>query len=420
MEDKKMQDLSKEIPFCQLAIIGTRGTENMCKRIQNYINEWRKDSVSYIIDAQFPRFGTGEAKCLLTESVRGKDVFIVADCFNYSQTYKMYGMTVPMSPDDHYQDVKRIISAISGKASRISVIMPMLYESRQHRRTARESLDCAFMLHELISLGVENVMTFDAHDDRVRNAIPLEGFDNLMPTYQMIKAFMANAKEAEEVIGISEQKGIFLAEAIWTRYMPFQRTVREIVDGGAIGKPMILSAHLGYPVSGKERIMRPELGGGALLDLGVYALNFAMMMFGNDIADIVSSCTKADTGIDLQNSITLKYSDGRIADLHSTAVCASDRQGIVCGDKGYIICDNINNMLKADLYDSNHSLVRTYRAPQQITGFEYQVQACIDAIAQGKVETPYMPHSETLKVMHIMDDLRQSWGVVFPNDSMTV
>lgn len=234
------------------------------------------------------------------------------------------------------------------------------------------------------------------------------------------KAFMANAKEAEEVIGISEQKGIFLAEAIWTRYMPFQRTVREIVDGGAIGKPMILSAHLGYPVSGKERIMRPELGGGALLDLGVYALNFAMMMFGNDIADIVSSCTKADTGIDLQNSIILKYSDGRIADLHSTAVCASDRQGIVCGDKGYIICDNINNMLKADLYDSNHSLVRTYRAPQQITGFEYQVQACIDAIAQGKVETPYMPHSETLKVMHIMDDLRQSWGVVFPNDSMTV
>ena len=232
------------------------------------------------------------------------------------------------------------------------------------------------------------------------------------------KAFMANAREAAEVIRISEEKGIFLAEAIWTRYMPFSKTIKEVVDSGAIGRPMMLSAHLGYPVADKERLIRPELGGGALLDLGVYALNFALMMFGTELSDISSSCMKSDTGVDLQNSITLRYTDGRIADLQSTALCASDRQGIVCGDKGYIVCDNINNPLKAELYDANHSLVRTYNAPEQITGFEYQVRACIEAIGRGRTETAYMPHSETLLVMEIMDSLRSSWGVHFPNDNI--
>ena len=232
------------------------------------------------------------------------------------------------------------------------------------------------------------------------------------------KAFMANAREAEEVTRISEENNVFLAEAIWTRYMPFRKTLRDIVDSGAIGRPMMLSAHLGYPVADKERLVRPELGGGALLDLGVYAINFALMMFGNDIADITSSCTKSDTGVDLQNSIIFRYADGRIADLQSTALCASDRQGIVCGDRGYIVCDNINNTLKADLYDAGHTLVGTYNAPAQITGFEYQVRACIDAIREGRNETPYMPHSETLRVMKIMDSLRNSWGVRFPNDEV--
>lgn len=230
------------------------------------------------------------------------------------------------------------------------------------------------------------------------------------------KAFMANASEAEEVIRMSETNGIFLAEAIWTRYMPFQRTVKELIDKGAIGKPMMLSAHLGYHVSGKERIVRPELGGGALLDLGVYALNFAIMMFGDDIEHITSDCIKSDTGVDLQNCIVLKYSDGRMADLHSTALCSSDRQGIICGDRGYVVCDNINNMLNAFVYDKDHNLVRTLNAPAQITGFEYQVRACKEAISAGMVETVYMPHSETLRIMKIMDSLRASWGVVFPND----
>lgn len=260
-----MQDLSKEVAFSPLAIIGTRGTEEMCRRIEKYIGEWRKEEPHYIIEAQFPRFGTGEAKCLLKESVRGKDVFIVADCFNYSQTYKMYGMTVPMSPDDHYQDIKRIISAISGKAGRISVIMPMLYESRQHRRTARESLDCSFMLHELITLGVQNIMTFDAHDDRVRNAIPLEGFDNLMPTYQMIKAFMNNETnfDLKNTVIVSPDegalaRGMYYSSVLGVQLsMFYKRRDYTVVKDGK--NPIVAHEYLGENVEGKDIIVVDDI-----------------------------------------------------------------------------------------------------------------------------------------------------------------
>lgn len=230
------------------------------------------------------------------------------------------------------------------------------------------------------------------------------------------KAFTANAAEAADLIRLSEQKGVFLAEAIWTRYMPFSRTIAEIVESGAIGTPNMLTAHLGYPVGTVPRILQPELGGGALLDLGVYTLNFASMYFGADIAHIDSVCTMSETGVDLQDSITLRFKDGRMAILQATALCANDRHGAISGDKGYIVVDNINNPLQATLYAPDHTVVRTYNAPEQITGFEYQVQACIDAIREGKVETPYMPHAESLRIMEIMDDLRREWGVVFPND----
>lgn len=230
------------------------------------------------------------------------------------------------------------------------------------------------------------------------------------------KAFMANAREAAEVIRLSEENNVFLAEAIWTRYMPFRKTVKEILDSGAIGRPVLLTAHLGYPVMHKERIIRPELGGGALLDLGVYTINFALMNFGSGFTGISSSCIKSDTGVDLQDSITFSYPDGRMAQLLASACCANDRQGIINGDKGYIILDNINNPLKADVYSSDHILVDTLYAPHQITGFEYQVQGCMDAINAGKVETDFMPHSESLRVMEIMDGLRREWGIVFPND----
>ena len=227
------------------------------------------------------------------------------------------------------------------------------------------------------------------------------------------KAFMLNRAEAEEAIRLSEERNVFLAEAIWTRYMPFRKTVREVIDSGRIGRPMMLTAHLGYPVAHKERIIDPSLGGGALLDLGVYVINFALMMFGDGISGISSTCIKADTGVDLQESITFTWPDGKMAVMQDTALCASERQAIICGDKGYIILDNINNPLKAEIWSAGHVLEETLHAPEQITGFEYQVRACISAIREGRIETDFMPHSETLRVMELMDTVRTRWEEAF-------
>ncbi|MBQ1955966.1 MAG: ribose-phosphate pyrophosphokinase-like domain-containing protein, partial [Clostridia bacterium] len=192
------------LPAGELAIIAMHGTEDIANSINKYLVQWRQDVVSrglvneaivedynkdsYLVDVRCPRFGSGEAKGLINQSVRGNDLYIISDCFNYGVTYRMYGKEVPMSPDDHYADLKRIIAATYGKARRITVIMPMLYESRQHRRSSRESLDCALALQELTAMGVDNIITFDAHDARVQNAIPLSGFDDVQTTYQMIKA----------------------------------------------------------------------------------------------------------------------------------------------------------------------------------------------------------------------------------------
>ena len=184
----------KELLYGELAVIGMSGCEGFVEQVDRYLKEWRHhdsdDSTTYLIDADCPRFGSGEAKALIHQSMRGRDVYIISDCFNYGVTYNMRGVQVPMSPDDHFQDLKRVIAAIEGKARRISVIMPMLYEGRQHKRSARESLDCALALQELVNMGVANIITFDAHDPRVQNAIPLKGFDNVHPTYQMLKALV--------------------------------------------------------------------------------------------------------------------------------------------------------------------------------------------------------------------------------------
>ncbi len=260
-----MQDLSREVPYGELAIIGTRGTEHMLERIQKYIGEWRKEEGNYIINASFPRFGTGEAKCLISESVRGKDVFILADCFNYNVTYNMRGVTVPMSPDEHYADLRRIISAIGGKAKRISVVMPMLYEGRQHRVGGRESLDCAQALADLATLGVENIMTFDAHDDRVRNAIPLKGFDNLMPTYQMLKSFFKHEKDIDKdnlmIVSPDEgalSRGMYYSTILGTQLSMFykKRDYSVVKDGR---NPIASHEYLGDDVNGKDLIVVDDI-----------------------------------------------------------------------------------------------------------------------------------------------------------------
>lgn len=260
-----MHDLSKAIPFGDLAIIGTRGTERMLKAIEKYIGEWRNEKGKYVVTTLLPRFGTGEAKGLLQESLRGRDVFVIADCYNYGKTYQMHGMEVPMSPDDHYQDVKRIISAIGGKAARVSVIMPMLYESRQHRCTGRESQDCAVMLQELIQMGVENIMTFDAHDDRVRNAIPLKGFDNLMPTYQMLKTFVRKENDIDikncTIVSPDEGalvRGMYYSSVLGVKLsMFYKRRDYTVVKNGR--NPIVAHEYLGDDVEGKDIIVVDDI-----------------------------------------------------------------------------------------------------------------------------------------------------------------
>ena len=203
----------KDSQYGELSVIGMRGCEDFVAQVDYYLKEWRRHGgeETFLVKADCPRFGTGEAKALLHESLRGHDLYIVCDAFNHGITYKMYGREVPMSPDDHFADLKRIIASAGGKARRVTVIMPMLYEGRQHKRSGRESLDCAIMLQELVAMGVENIITFDAHDPRVQNAIPLSGFDDVKPTYQMIKALVRNVPDVsldkEDLMIISPDEG---------------------------------------------------------------------------------------------------------------------------------------------------------------------------------------------------------------------
>lgn len=230
------------------------------------------------------------------------------------------------------------------------------------------------------------------------------------------KAFTANARQAEELLNIAREKQVFITEAIWTRYMPLSKTINEVIASGIIGNPTTLSANLGYPIGHRERLMQPALAGGALLDLGVYTLNFASMVFGADIKNINSTCIKTDSGVDAQNSITLTYTDGKIAVLHSSMMSMTDRQGIISGDKGHIIVENINNPQRVRVVTEDYKTVAIYDCPPQITGYEYQVYASIDAIRNGWLESPFMPHAETLRIMRLMDELRKEWGVIYPFD----
>ena len=225
------------------------------------------------------------------------------------------------------------------------------------------------------------------------------------------KAFTMNAREAEDLVNISESRGVFLTEAIWTRYLPMSHKVAELLNEGIIGEPKLLRASLCYPVTHKERIQRPELGGGALLDLGVYVLNFARMYFGTDIVKTATSCVTGPTGVDLQESISLTYGDGRMANLQASALCINDRQGIISGTEGSIIVDNVNCPSRIDVYRS-YDLVQTIGLPADfITGFEYQVFECQRCLSEGLVESPMMPHNETVAVMRQMDGLRAEWGI---------
>ena len=228
------------------------------------------------------------------------------------------------------------------------------------------------------------------------------------------KAFTANAAQAKELIRISQERRVLLAEAIWTRYMPMLATIREVLGSGIIGEPKTLTANLGYLIERVARLQEPALAGGALLDVGVYTMNFASMIFGDDIETIESSCTYTKTGVDEQNSITIYYKDGRMAVLNSSMISLSDRKGIIYGTKGFAIIENINNYESITVFDPRYKEIASYKRPRQISGYEYEVEACIKALENGEIECGEMPHSEIIRMMEIMDGLRAKWGIVYP------
>lgn len=275
-------ELLKDKPtYGQLSIISMRGCEEITDKIDWYLRQFRKDyddAESYITHIKCPRFGSGEAKCVISETVRGHDVYIICDMFNHGVTYNMYGVENRMSPDDHYQDLKRIIAAISGKARRVTVVMPMLYEGRQHRRTARESLDCAMALQELVNMGVTNIITFDAHDARVQNAIPLSSFDDVQTTYQMIKALSRQVPDIsfnkEDTIVISPDEGGMKRAMYYSSVLGLdlgmyykRRNYSIIVDGK---NPIEEHVYLGRDVAGKDVMIVDDMisSGESVLDIG--------------------------------------------------------------------------------------------------------------------------------------------------------
>ncbi len=282
MSKKEEKRNLETIPVGSLGVIALKGCKTLGEKVDYYLVKWRaeresehKDSLAfagyqrdtYLLNVDIPRFGSGEAKGIIQESVRGDDLYIMVDVCNYSMTYSLCGHENHMSPDDHYQNLKRIISAVGGKARRITVIMPFLYESRQHKRTARESLDCAIALQELVSMGVDNIITFDAHDARVQNAIPLHGFETVQPAYQFIKGLLRNVKglipDTDHMMIISPDEGgmsraIYIANVLGLDIGMFykRRDYTRIVNGK---NPIVAHEFLGSSVEGKDMIIIDDM-----------------------------------------------------------------------------------------------------------------------------------------------------------------
>ena len=288
---EEMRNL-ETIPVGSLGIIALKGCQELGEKVDQYLVDWRterenehKDSLafkgyqrsSYLLQAKVPRFGSGEAKGVILESVRGNDLYLLVDVANYSLTYSLCGHENHMSPDDHYQDLKRIIAAVGGKARRITVIMPFLYESRQHKRTARESLDCALALQELTNMGVDNIITFDAHDPRVQNAIPLSGFETVRPTYQFVKGLLDRYDDliidSDHMMAISPDEGateraVYLANVLNLDMGMFykRRDYTRVVNGR---NPIVAHEFLGSSVEGKDVVILDDMisSGDSILDV---------------------------------------------------------------------------------------------------------------------------------------------------------
>ena len=228
------------------------------------------------------------------------------------------------------------------------------------------------------------------------------------------KAFTINADQARKVFAKAKEKGLYVAEAIWTRYMSSRKIIQDIIDSGIIGKLNVVTANLSYDIDWKERLVDPALAGGALLDIGIYGLNFALMHFGTDIERVESSVWMTPSGVDGMETITMFYNDGRMASLNHTIYARSDRKGIFHGEKGYVVVENINNPNAVNVYDDEDRLLAHYDVPEQINGYEYEFIEAARCIEAGKTESDSMPAAETIRVMEMMDALRKDWGLIYP------
>ena len=230
------------------------------------------------------------------------------------------------------------------------------------------------------------------------------------------KSFTVNAKQAAEVFRIAGEKELLLTEAIWTRYMPSRKIIDDLLAEKVVGDVMKMTANLNYPLLNKERIVKLELAGGALLDVGIYPLNFAYMHFGGHVKEIHSAAQMTSAGVDGENGILLLYEDGRMAVLNSGIHGKSDSQGVFYGSEGCMIVENINNPEVIKIYDKDRNPIREVKVPEQISGYEYEIAETISCIKEGKLECPSMPHAETLRMMRVMDELRASWGMKYPEE----
>lgn len=228
------------------------------------------------------------------------------------------------------------------------------------------------------------------------------------------KPFCVNAGQARELFALAEEKHVFITEAMWTRYMPFAKTIREVIDSRVVGDPVMLSAELSYPIRGVQRLTDPMLAGGALLDLGVYPLTFASMFFGDDIARVKADCTFTPQHVDEQDSITLVYKDGKMAVLRASMLGTGDRRGVITFTKGYMVVENINNFESLTVYGSDYKKLARYKRPRQKTGYEYEIMACVRALREGWTECPELPHEETLRMMELLDEIRRQYRIVYP------
>ncbi len=357
------------LPFARLGIVPLKSYVNRAKEIDNYLIEWRStrdhelrhntaysgyERDSYIIDAQTPRFGSGEAKGTISESVRGDDLYILVDVCNYSLTYKMFGEYNHMSPDDHYQDLKRIIAAIGGKARRINVIIPFLYESRQHKRTTRESLDCAIALKELVNMGVSNIITFDAHDERVQSSIPLTGLDSIRPVYQFIKNLLKNTKDItldkDHLMVISPDEGgmsraVYMANNLGVDMGMFykRRDYSTIVNGK---NPIVAHEFLGADVSGKDMIIIDDM-----ISSGDSIIETAQMLKARNARNIYF-CSTFGLFTNGLEKFDKAYKDGLFTKLITTNLIHQPEELF---EKEYYICCNMSKYIAYIIDNMNHN-----------------------------------------------------------------